>query len=301
MLYEARSITPRQRAALAELQSEYDAPWSPVLDALHASGQLRADVKLARLLMFGALNWSAQWYDRRKGASLDELADAAIALFIAGPGGGVIPAPDQVRGCSTRDPCWRGSVDAGSQSGMTEPLSFDRRDLVSAHYQSVFAPGLFAGKVVVVTGGGSGIGRCIAHELAALGAHTVLIGRRLEKLHETAGEIVADGGRCQLPCLRHPRRRNGEEHGAGHHRGAWPHRRAGQQRRRPVHHAAGAHQRQGLGGGDQHQPHRRLPDGARVLSCNPCSSMAAPSSTSWPTCGVPCRTWATAARRGPAW
>jgi hypothetical protein len=54
-----------------------------VLDALHASGQLRADVKLARLLIFGALNWSAQWYDRRKGASLDELADAAIALFVA--------------------------------------------------------------------------------------------------------------------------------------------------------------------------------------------------------------------------
>lgn len=85
MLYEARSITPRQRAALAELQSEYEAPWGPVLDALHASGQLRADVKLARLLIFGALNWSAQWYDRRKGASLDELADAAIALFVAGP------------------------------------------------------------------------------------------------------------------------------------------------------------------------------------------------------------------------
>jgi citronellol/citronellal dehydrogenase len=69
---------------------------------------------------------------------------------------------------------------------------------VSAHYQSVFAPGLFAGKVVVVTGGGSVIGRCIAHELAALGAHTVLIGRRLEKLHETAGEIVADGGRASF-------------------------------------------------------------------------------------------------------
>jgi citronellol/citronellal dehydrogenase len=69
---------------------------------------------------------------------------------------------------------------------------------VSAHYRSVFTPGLFAGKVVVVTGGGSGIGRCIAHELAALGAHSVLIGRRLEKLHETAGEIVADGGRASF-------------------------------------------------------------------------------------------------------
>jgi AcrR family transcriptional regulator len=83
MLYEARSITPRQRTSLAQLQSEYEAPWIPVLDALHACGRLKADVKLARLLMFGALNWSAQWYDRRKGASLDELTEAAIALFLA--------------------------------------------------------------------------------------------------------------------------------------------------------------------------------------------------------------------------
>jgi citronellol/citronellal dehydrogenase len=69
---------------------------------------------------------------------------------------------------------------------------------VTSHYRSVFAPGLFAGKVVVITGGGSGIGRCIAHELAALGAHAVLIGRKLEKLHATAGEIVADGGRASF-------------------------------------------------------------------------------------------------------
>jgi AcrR family transcriptional regulator len=87
MLYEARSITPRQTAALAELQHEYEAPWNPVLDALHASGELKADVKLARLLMFGALNWSAQWYDRRKGATLDELTDAAMALFLHSPRG----------------------------------------------------------------------------------------------------------------------------------------------------------------------------------------------------------------------
>lgn len=86
MLYEARSITARQRTALAQLQSEYEAPWAPVLAALHASGELKAQVKLARLLIFGALNWSAQWFDRRKGASLDELADAALALFIGEPG-----------------------------------------------------------------------------------------------------------------------------------------------------------------------------------------------------------------------
>jgi citronellol/citronellal dehydrogenase len=67
-----------------------------------------------------------------------------------------------------------------------------------SHYRSVFAPGLFSGRVVIVTGGGSGIGRCTAHELAALGAHVVLVGRKLEKLHGVAGEIVADGGRASF-------------------------------------------------------------------------------------------------------
>jgi AcrR family transcriptional regulator len=82
MLYESRSISPKQRTTLAKLQSEYEAPWVPVLQALHDEGVLHADVKLARLLIFGALNWSAQWFDRRKGASLDDLTEAAMALFL---------------------------------------------------------------------------------------------------------------------------------------------------------------------------------------------------------------------------
>jgi citronellol/citronellal dehydrogenase len=69
---------------------------------------------------------------------------------------------------------------------------------MSGHYRSVFAPRLFAGQVIVVTGGGSGIGRCTAHELAALGAHVVLLGRKLDKLQHVASEIVADGGRCSF-------------------------------------------------------------------------------------------------------
>jgi AcrR family transcriptional regulator len=81
LLYEARSISAPQRAALAALRSEYEAAWLPVLQALHDAGQLRGDVKLARLMIFGALNWSVQWYDRRQAASLDDLADTALALF----------------------------------------------------------------------------------------------------------------------------------------------------------------------------------------------------------------------------
>ena len=53
-----------------------------------------------------------------------------------------------------------------------------------AAYQSVFREGLFAGTGGIVTGGGSGIGRCTAHELAALGAKIALIGRKPEDKKE---------------------------------------------------------------------------------------------------------------------
>ncbi|HCT41883.1 MAG: SDR family oxidoreductase [Moraxellaceae bacterium] len=68
-------------------------------------------------------------------------------------------------------------------------------------YQSIFNPSAFAGKVVIVTGGGSGIGRCTAHELAALGAQVVITGRKQEKLDAVVAEITGDGGKVtSLVC-----------------------------------------------------------------------------------------------------
>ena len=61
-------------------------------------------------------------------------------------------------------------------------------------YTSVFRPGLFEGQVAIVTGGGSGIGRCTAHELASLGAKVALVGRKLEKLSMVKDEIANAGG-----------------------------------------------------------------------------------------------------------
>jgi citronellol/citronellal dehydrogenase len=67
---------------------------------------------------------------------------------------------------------------------------------VTDRYRSVFAPGLFDGQVIVVTGGGSGIGRCAAHELASLGATVVLVGRKPEKLQAVAAEIAVNGAKA---------------------------------------------------------------------------------------------------------
>ncbi|MGE0828638.1 MAG: SDR family NAD(P)-dependent oxidoreductase, partial [Hyphomonadaceae bacterium] len=61
-------------------------------------------------------------------------------------------------------------------------------------YNSIYKPGLFSGQTVVITGGGSGIGRCTAHELSALGAGVALVGRNPDKLAATAQEIEEDGG-----------------------------------------------------------------------------------------------------------
>jgi len=54
---------------------------------------------------------------------------------------------------------------------------------------------------ILVTGGGSGIGRCVAHELAALGAHVTIVGRKRDKLERVAAEIVEDGGSVDLTTL----------------------------------------------------------------------------------------------------
>lgn len=62
------------------------------------------------------------------------------------------------------------------------------------NYQSIFRPDLFRDQVFIVTGGGSGIGRCTAHELAALGAKVALVGRKAEKVEAVKGEIIEDGG-----------------------------------------------------------------------------------------------------------
>lgn len=60
-------------------------------------------------------------------------------------------------------------------------------------YRSIFRDDLFRDQTIVVTGGGSGIGRCNAHELARLGAHVVLVGRKQDKLDRVLAELREDG------------------------------------------------------------------------------------------------------------
>lgn len=67
-------------------------------------------------------------------------------------------------------------------------------DLPLNRYRSIFRRDTFHGRTYVVTGGGSGIGRCIAHELTSLGAEVAIVGRRRAKLSAVATELTNVGG-----------------------------------------------------------------------------------------------------------
>ena len=59
-----------QAAPVSQKSTGYQAAWTPVLQALKASAKLEGPAKLGRLLVFGALNQSVQWWDAKQPASL---------------------------------------------------------------------------------------------------------------------------------------------------------------------------------------------------------------------------------------
>ncbi len=61
--------------------------------------------------------------------------------------------------------------------------------------------GRFAGRGVIVTGGGRGIGQATARAFAAEGADVLVLGRTVADLEDTVAQISADGGQAWLlPC-----------------------------------------------------------------------------------------------------
>jgi TetR/AcrR family transcriptional regulator, cholesterol catabolism regulator len=82
MLYEWRALTRVNRRRVIALKDRYDALWQKVLDELERAGRVGGDAQLARLLVLGAVNWSAQWYRPGGRLSLDQIAAQTTRLLL---------------------------------------------------------------------------------------------------------------------------------------------------------------------------------------------------------------------------
>jgi len=86
MLHDWRSLPAQHRRRIVDLKDRYDAIWQATLDDLHAEGRLGADARIARLMILGAINYSATWFRAkprgRNGVDLDTLAEQTAALFL---------------------------------------------------------------------------------------------------------------------------------------------------------------------------------------------------------------------------
>ena len=67
------------------------------------------------------------------------------------------------------------------------------------HNTPMLKEGTFSGKTVLLTGGGTGLGKAMGAYLSALGANLIITGRRSEKLEKAATEISQKTGHPVLP------------------------------------------------------------------------------------------------------
>ena len=82
LLFESRSLDAAARAEIAAITDRYQKPWQETLDALAAAGQLNSAQPPVRLLLFGMLNWTPQWYRADGGLSLDQMTDGVMTLLL---------------------------------------------------------------------------------------------------------------------------------------------------------------------------------------------------------------------------
>jgi AcrR family transcriptional regulator len=82
LLYDWRSLDKRGRERVIALQKRYEQVWEDVIRRLQRSGDWAMPTRIDRLMMFGALNWIAQWYRPRGPLSAAQLADEAERFFL---------------------------------------------------------------------------------------------------------------------------------------------------------------------------------------------------------------------------
>jgi len=83
-------------------------------------------------------------------------------------------------------------------SETTAPGGYGASDQELAEFPLVYRPDLFAGRTVLVSGAGSGLGKAIAYAFARLGAHLVICGRNPDKLATAEHWITSFGAGCDV-------------------------------------------------------------------------------------------------------
>ena len=182
------------------------------------------------------------------------------------------------------------------------PRDWGFTDEQLATHPIAFRADLLAGKVFLVSGGGSGMGRGMAYALARLGADVMICGRRKEKLEETADGIRRHLDRniaTRAMTIRDPEQVDAlvaetwERFGrldlvVNNGGGQFPQ-------------TGDRLQRQGLAGRHRHESERHLVHDA-VGRTPVARSRLSPgtSSTSWRTSGAACRRWRTPVPRARA-
>lgn len=85
LVSETRALDDKARAEIAAAFDRYQVPWQETLDTLQKAGKLASAAPPVRLLLFGMVNWSSHWYRPDGDLSVDELADAAVAMLLHAP------------------------------------------------------------------------------------------------------------------------------------------------------------------------------------------------------------------------
>jgi AcrR family transcriptional regulator len=85
VISEWRSLPATSRRRVVRQRDKVEAAWVEALQAAAAAGFVHGDLRLLRLAMLGALNWTLQWYRPQGPLNLAELADDLLAVFVANP------------------------------------------------------------------------------------------------------------------------------------------------------------------------------------------------------------------------
>jgi TetR/AcrR family transcriptional regulator, cholesterol catabolism regulator len=82
MLYDWHALDAEHRRAIIAMKDRYDTVWQSMTRELARAQLLRGDPKVARLMILGAMNFTATWYRAEGSLSIDALADEIVEVFL---------------------------------------------------------------------------------------------------------------------------------------------------------------------------------------------------------------------------